>query len=96
MDGVFERLWNLYPRKQHKDAALKAWHKLAPNMELVHEMGHALLAQMRSDQWTRDDGRYIPLLSTWLNGRYWTDEPGPPPVHTPQDAPQKDGGFGWQ
>jgi hypothetical protein len=83
--AMFERFWSYYPRHQHKDAALKAWRKLNPDMALCREMSHALLAQVRSEQWTRDDGRYIPLFSTWLNGRYWTDELGP--VHTPPTDP---------
>jgi hypothetical protein len=83
--AMFERFWNFYPRHQHKDAALRAWLKLNPDMALCREMSHALLAQVHSDQWTRDDGRYVPLFSTWLNGRYWKDEPGP--VHTPPTDP---------
>ena len=27
-----------------------------------------------SDEWTKDDGKYIPHPSTWLNQRRWEDE----------------------
>lgn len=35
----------------------------------------ALARQRNSDDWQRDDGRYIPHPTTWLNGRRWEDEP---------------------
>ena len=34
----------------------------------------AVDAQKRSDQWRRENGRYIPNPSTWLNGGYWDNE----------------------
>ena len=34
----------------------------------------ALKTQSQSDQLTKDDGRFIPLPTTWLNGARWEDE----------------------
>jgi len=28
----------------------------------------------KSEQWTKDNGQYIPHAATWLNGRRWEDE----------------------
>ncbi len=52
--------------------ARKAWSKHAPPLEAVLQ---ALAWQVVSPQWTRDDGQYIPLPTTWLNRGGWEDEP---------------------
>jgi hypothetical protein len=83
---MFERFWHAYPRRQHRKEALKAWRRLAPDLALCRVMSAALQAQARSDQWTRDGGRYIPLASSWLNGRYWEDELGPQAAESGQEA----------
>ena len=43
-------------------------------MELHERIMQAVDAQKRSDQWRRENGRYIPNPSTWLNGGYWDNE----------------------
>lgn len=70
-DG-FAEFWAAYPRKVGKGAAAKVWAKLAPPLATVM---CALEWQRRSDQWTRDAGRFIPHPATWLNQTRWMDEP---------------------
>ncbi len=82
--GGFEDFWLIYPRKQGKQDARKAWEKLAPNGELLFRIQASVLAQKQSGQWTREGGRYIPLPATWLNGRRWEDEAGPTPAQEKQ------------
>ena len=72
-DG-FDRFWELYPRKEGKKAARKAWDKIRPGIELQTQIRNALRQQKTSDQWTRDGGQYIPHPATWLNGERWKDE----------------------
>jgi hypothetical protein len=36
-----------------------------------------------SADWTKNNGQYIPLPATYLNGRRWEDEPGKPTVEAP-------------
>ena len=38
----------------------------------------ALGEHMKSAEWTRDCGQYIPHAARWLNDRRWEDESGPP------------------
>lgn len=68
----FERFWLAYPRKIGKGAAIKAWKRATlPDIESI------LLAverQMRSEQWTKDGGQFIPHPSTWINQMRWLDE----------------------
>ena len=33
-----------------------------------------------TDQWQRDNGKYIPNPSTWLNQKRWQDEASQPPA----------------
>lgn len=86
-DEMFNRFWALYPRKGKKQAARRAWDKLKPDRALCSQMSRALKAQMRSEDWQREGGRYIPYPSSWLNGRRWEDEtpsaPPPPPPEPP-------------
>lgn len=72
-DG-FAAFWAAYPKKAGKADALKAWNKLKPDIVLQAKMGEALTAQKKSPQWTKNNGQYIPMPSTWLNGRRWEDE----------------------
>ena len=77
----FAKFWQLYPRGEAKQAAIKAWDALKADDELLIVMGRALLSQMASREWTEGVG--IPYAATWLNQRRWTDTskaPALPPV----------------
>lgn len=67
----FDEFWSSYPKKVGKQYALKAWNRIKPTAELHETIMKAIEAQKRSDQWRRDNGRYIPNPATWLNGGYW-------------------------
>lgn len=75
-DIDFERFWKAYPRKVAKADALKAFEKNVPG-PLLETVLNALEKQKRSENWTRDSGRYIPYPATWLNGKRWEDESEP-------------------
>ena len=34
----------------------------------------AVEVQLKSRDWTKDGGAYIPLPATWIRGRRWEDE----------------------
>lgn len=70
---AFEAFWKLYPNKKSKKDARKAWDKLKPNAELRLTLMNALGNHRVSRDWTKDDGQYVPMASTWLNGERWTD-----------------------
>lgn len=70
----FDELWKAYPRKQSKAAAQKSYRKLDPDGELLGALLSAVERQKKTRQWQEDGGKYIPLLSTWLNQRRWEDE----------------------
>ncbi|MBR8028900.1 hypothetical protein KDX27_30315 [Burkholderia cenocepacia] len=76
-DERFASFWKLYPRKDAKVQARKAFLKLAPSAELLEQILDALDRFKRCDQWVREDGKFIPFASTWLNQRRWEDESTP-------------------
>lgn len=79
----FEKFWALYPGGGSRQRAAKAWDKLAPDDDLIAQMGAALQRQMDSPMWRKGVG--IPYASTWLNGRRWTDKLPPGQGGAPQD-----------
>ena len=74
MAEAFEVFWKLYPNKKSKKDARKAWEKLKPGAELRLTLMTALGNHRISRDWAKDDGQYVPMASTWLNGERWTDE----------------------
>ena len=66
----FELFWNVYPKKIGKKEAYKAFQKAKKPVQLLI---NAVKAQMDSEQWTKDNGRYIPNPATWLNQGRWDD-----------------------
>lgn len=72
----FEEFWKRYPRKNGKDAALRAWKakKREGRLPALSVLAEAIDAAKRSDQWQRDGGQYIPHPATWLNQGRWMDE----------------------
>lgn len=70
----FNAFYAAYPRHEGKADALRAWNKLKPDIVLQTKMGEALTAQKKSPQWLKNNGQYIPMPSTWLNGKRWEDE----------------------
>ncbi len=70
----FDTFWNLYPRRQAKLDARKAWSKLNPSQELVQAILAAVEVQKRSQEWRKDGGQWVPLPASWLRAGRWMDE----------------------
>jgi len=70
---AFELFWKMFPNKKSKKEARKAWEKLKPSTELRLTLMTALGSHRLSRDWTKEDGQYVPMASTWLNGERWTD-----------------------
>lgn len=68
----FSDFWRAYPRRVARKDAEKAWAKIHP--EDYAKIFAAILKARKSDDWKRDDGRYIPYPATYLRGERWTDE----------------------
>ena len=70
----FLSFWEAYPRKTGKRAAFSAWKTLKGRPQ-VSGLIEAVNRQRNSDQWRREDGRFIPHPATWLRQGRGDDEP---------------------
>ena len=70
---MFADFWALYPRKQSKPAALKAWLALDPDDGLaIHILKD--ITDRCMHLWDNPKDPYIPYPSSYLNQRRWEDE----------------------
>lgn len=70
----FAQFWSAYPKKKSKGQAEKAWEKLKPNDSLFKTIMGTLAVAVKSADWLKDSGQYIPYPATWLNAKGWEDE----------------------
>ena len=71
----FEMVWREYPdsRKGNKESAYQAYIQVCPDSAL--SMLESLRQWKQSEQWNKDDGKYIPYLVNWLLRGTWTEKP---------------------
>ncbi len=72
----FDEFWAAYPKKVGKKAAWAAWKKVKPDAELFDKIMTAISKAKATEQWQRENGRFIPNPTTWLNQGRWDDEYG--------------------
>lgn len=68
----FDQFYRLYPRRQKRPDAEKAWRKLSPEQRQAAMA--ALPAHCQRPDWLKDGGQFVPLPASWLNGQRWEDE----------------------
>lgn len=72
----FDDFWKVYPKRQAKGAAEKAWTKaintlgMDPQVVIDAALVYAYQRKGQDPQWTKQ-------AATWLNARCWEDEPDP-------------------
>ncbi|MFH1016697.1 MAG: hypothetical protein V1798_00780 [Pseudomonadota bacterium] len=88
----FGRFWAAWPsgRRKAKQAAERAWLKIAPNDKLVAAILAHVEASAATFDWRKDGGAFVPYPATYLNGRRWEDEievagGGEPATLTPEE-----------
>lgn len=81
----FQKFWKFYPRKESKQAAIRAWDRLSPSDSLIDEMAKALKRQMQTKDWQKGIG--VPYAATWINNARWEDEvpADTPDVYQPRE-----------
>lgn len=88
LDG-FDEFWASWPagkRKTGKPKAQRAWRRHVKDAETRAAVMAALEAAKQSRDWLKDDGAYIPMPSTWLNGEYYNvDDAAPPQQPAPEE-----------
>lgn len=71
---LFNLFWKSYPKKLDKGRVEKWFVKNRPSKELVDLMIKQVERFKQTEQWKKEDGKYIPYPSTWLNAKCWEDE----------------------
>ena len=79
--SAFDVFWEAYPKKTGKEAARKSFARAKAD---IGTMLSALEVQKQSEQWTKNNGQFIPNPTTWLNQGRWEDE-----------LPKPSGGFAY-
>jgi hypothetical protein len=82
--SLFDKFYKEYPKHQGRVSAVKAFSKIDMTDDLFADIMASLATWKKSEQWIKDNGQYIPLPATWLNGRRWEDE-------LPQQQPKRGG-----
>lgn len=79
-DAEFDRFWRVYPRREAKGAARRAYEKARKTaaVETIIE-GATRYAKERAFE----DPKYTKHPATWLNGLCWEDEPAQPHIIPP-------------
>ena len=75
LEDSFNTFWAVYPNRKDKAAALKSWVKLNPDEALAKQITEHVQHRAENDfAWTKDNGQYVPMCSTFLNNSRWLDE----------------------
>lgn len=72
--SAWELFWESYPKKRSKGDAYKAWTQTEKERPPIEEILGALENAMRTHDWQRDGGQYIPYPASWLRAWGWADE----------------------
>lgn len=80
----FDTFWQLWPRREGKANAVKAWQKARKKIS-ESELVEKARAYVTSP--TVPEKQFVPHAATWLNGERWNDEPDPvkPDLHHPPE-----------
>jgi hypothetical protein len=71
----FEQFWAIYPKKKAKVVARKEWPAARKKVELEPLLA-ALRRAIASEDWQRDEGKWIPWPAKWLKQERWLDDYG--------------------
>ena len=69
-ESEFFRWWKLYPRHEGQKAAMRAWMEM--NDVPAETLTRALENARNSEEWRKENGRFIPSAVKWLDGK-WED-----------------------
>jgi phage replication O-like protein O len=69
----FDEFWTAYPNKVAKKKAQDSFDKINPDDELFSLMLSAISESLKTENWIEQNGKYIPMPATWLNGERWND-----------------------
>jgi hypothetical protein len=73
-ENLFKMFWSVYPKKRDKGSAEKWFNKNNPSKDLVDLMIKQIERFKDTEDWKKENGKFIPYPASWLNGKMWEDE----------------------
>lgn len=73
LEPEFSKFWEFYPRKKAKGDAYKAWiqtKSVRPQLAVILK---ALVVLRDSEDWTKENGQYVPYPASWLRAWGWAE-----------------------
>jgi hypothetical protein len=70
----FLEFYTAYPKHKARDDAFKAWNGLNGKRPPLSELLTAIEKQKESEDWKKENGKWIPFPATWLRAGRWDDE----------------------
>jgi hypothetical protein len=86
----FEKFWLAYPNKRGgKDKAWDIWQRRQRkgNLPPIENLMVCVQKLIHSPKWQEEDGKFIPMVTTFLNAGRWTDAEALQSQDTPQNQP---------
>ena len=78
VQALFEEFWKEYPNKTAKKKAKESFERAFRDTPEVEDLFKCVMTGLakakKSSQWVKDEGRFIPHPTTWLNQERWNDE----------------------
>ena len=74
-DVLFDRFWNIYPKKRNYQKARIAFDNAGINDAAFAEIEQAIKKASRSRSWTTENGRFIPSPDRYIAERKFKEEP---------------------
>lgn len=72
-DIRFDDFWKVYPNRKDKKLARERWRTNDLDKH-ADEIIAAVKVQAKHEDWTKQNGQFVPLPSTYLNKERWKDE----------------------
>lgn len=73
-NAFFDSFWCSYPKKKNKIRAFEVFNNLNVTEELLQVILIAIEKQKLTEEWRKENGRFIPYPETWLKYHRWEDE----------------------
>lgn len=74
LDTAFETFWSEYPKHINRNGCYKAFKGIKRVIDQMPEIMRSLEKFKRSQEWQKENGKYIPYPLTWLRQERWKDE----------------------
>jgi hypothetical protein len=73
LEPEFGKFWEFYPRKKAKGDAYKAWLQTKQKRPPLAAILKAIVVLRESEDWTKDNGQFVPYPATWLRSWGWAE-----------------------